>query len=357
MSGDTKREVEELRQEIAKIDAQLLVLLEKRAKTARKVGELRKDHALASAVADRAAISSLVARASGDMPVEALREIFREIFASCLALELPTPVAFVGLEGGACHAAARGRFGFSAKYVATESAALALEEVVRQRAQFAVVPFETRAEGPVQSTILALTSSDLKIVACFEVASNLQLVNRTGNAGDIEKVFATAADRAICQRSLAQAAPKARVMDVKTPLLACQLAMEDQGAAALATEAFAAQHQLEVALRNVRDEGDDRVRYALVAPRPSSRSGNDLTALVMSVHDSPGALHEVLKHFAERGINLTKIQSRPTSGEAWQYLFFVEVVGHATDRTIVAALEDVRRLTKFFKVLGSYQAA
>jgi chorismate mutase/prephenate dehydratase len=96
------------------------------------------------------------------------------------------------------------------------------------------------------------------------------------------------------------------------------------------------------------------VRYAIVGTRPSSRSGGDLTAIVFAVNDSPGALHEVLKQFAERGVNLTKIQSRPTPGESWQYMFFIEVQGHATDRPIVGAIEEVRRHSKFFKVLGSY---
>jgi chorismate mutase/prephenate dehydratase len=105
----------------------------------------------------------------------------------------------------------------------------------------------------------------------------------------------------------------------------------------------------------VRDDGDERVRYAIVGNRPSSRTGSDLTGLVFAVSDSPGALHEILKQFAERGVNLTKIQSRPTPGESWQYLFFIEVQGHATDRAIIGAIEDVRRLSKFFKVLGSYQ--
>jgi chorismate mutase/prephenate dehydratase len=273
-----------------------------------------------------------------------------------MSLEMPVPVAFVGPEGGVGHAAARSRFGVAAKCFGVESTAAALEEVLRQRAHYAVVPFETQEDGPVQATISALMASDVKIVAIFEAASNLQVMNRTGNAGDIETVYSTASDRALVARYLQANLGKARVMDVKTPIHACQLAQEDHGGAAIAMESFGAQFGLEVALRNVRDDGPERVRYAVVGPRPSTRTGNDLTALLFSVHDTPGALHEVLRQFAERGINLTKIQSRP-AGEAWSYVFFVEVVGHATDRNVVAALEEIKRSTKFFKVLGSYGAA
>jgi chorismate mutase/prephenate dehydratase len=107
----------------------------------------------------------------------------------------------------------------------------------------------------------------------------------------------------------------------------------------------------------VRDGGDEKVRYAVVGTRPSSRTGNDLTAIVFAVQDAPGSLLDVLKQFAERGISLTKIQSRPAPGEAWAYIFFVECTGHATDRGLVTAIEEIKRLTKFFKVLGSYPAA
>jgi chorismate mutase/prephenate dehydratase len=354
--SDDKREVEELRQEMAKLDAQILVCLDKRAKAARRISELRKDQPSTLPLADRAALAAIVARASGEMPPEALREIFREIYAACMSLEMPVPVAFVGPEGGVGHAAARSRFGVAAKFLGTEGPAAAFEEVARHRAHYAVVPFETREDGPVQATISALMAVDLKIVAMFEAVTNLQVMNRTGNPGDIETIYATAADHALCARHLQTSASKARIMDVKTPLLACQLAQEDHGGAAIAMESFGAQFGLEVARRNVRDDGDQRVRYAVVGPRPSTRTGNDLTALLFSVHDSPGALHEVLKQFAERGINLTKIQSRP-AGEAWTYVFFVEVVGHVTDRNVVAALEEIKRSTKFFKVLGSYGAA
>jgi chorismate mutase/prephenate dehydratase len=357
--ADPKREIEELRAEIARLDGQLLGTLEKRAKASRRVGELRKGHVASLPQADRSALAALVARAGHDLPSDAVREIFRQIFAACTALELPVKVAYLGPEGGPAHAAARGRFGTSPNLAAVESTPLAVDEVARHRVEFAVVPLETRAEGPVQQTITALTNSDLKIVATLEESWELDLVNKTGNAADIEKVVATAADRALCAKFLQSLGPRVSVLDVKSPLLACQIAVEDHGAAALASEVFAATLGLEVARRNVLDEGEHRVRYAVVGHRPSSRTGNDLTAFVFSVADGPGALLDVLKQFAERGINLTKIHSRPAdseSSEEWGYVFFVEVIGHATDRTLVTAFEEVRRSAKFFKVLGSYPA-
>jgi chorismate mutase/prephenate dehydratase len=355
---DGKRQVEELRQEIAKLDVQLLALIEKRAKHSKRIGEVQRGLPQGVvALPDRGQIEQLVAKAGAEVPKEALREIFREIFATCFSLEAPVTVAFLGADGDFAHAAARSRFGVAAQYTGCEATGSALDEVTRQRASYAVVPFETRADGLVQSTIAALTTSEVRIVGSFDATMNLQLASKASSVAEIEKVYVTAKDHAQCERFFTTEMPGAQVVDVKSPQAACQMAAADPRAAALVHEAFTAEYGLEVLRRNVRDGGDERVRYAIIGTRPSSRTGSDMTGLVVSVDDSPGALHELLKQFAERGVNLTKIQSRPAAGESWQYLFFIEVQGHPTDRAVVGALEEVRRQAKFFKVLGSYQSA
>jgi chorismate mutase/prephenate dehydratase len=353
---DRKREVEELRQELARLDSQLLATLEKRARAARAIGALRLEQAASLPLGDHAALRALVARGSGEMPAEALRRIFREVFAACLAMELPVSVVHVGVEGGAGHAAARGRFGLDSKLSAADSTATALEEVVRRRAEFAVVPFETTADGPLKTTILALMASDLRVIELLDAAFELHVMNRTGNSSDVEKIYATSADRAMCEEFLASLSPRRPVLEVKTPRLACQLTAEDHGAAALANEAFGAQHGLEVARRSVANVAGDRVRFAVVGARPSALTGDDVTSLVFTVQDAPGSLLDVLRVFGERGINMCNIQSHPVDGESWTYLFYVEMAGHFTDRTLVAAFEEMKRITRFFRVLGSYPA-
>jgi chorismate mutase/prephenate dehydratase len=355
--SDKRREFDEIRHEIGKLDAQLLSALEKRGKLSKRVGDLRRQMSLASPLPERASIDALVEGASGDIPPVALREIFREILATCSSLEQPVSVSYCGIEGGFAHAAARSRFGVSASFAGADTVADAIDQVTRQRAAYAVVPFETRGEGLLQSTIAALTESDAKIVGAFEFVVNLQLASRASALEDVERVFAVVRDRAHCQKFLSAQVPRATVVDAPTPRAACELAASDPHAAALVHEGFMAEFSLETLVRNVADAGDERIRYAIAGMRPSSRTGGDLTGLVFAVNDSPGALHEVLRQFADRGVNLTKIQSRPSPGDRWQYLFFIEVQGHATDRPIVGAIEDVRRLSKFLKVLGSYQLA
>jgi chorismate mutase/prephenate dehydratase len=265
-------------------------------------------------------------------------------------------VAFAGTDGGAAHSAARFRFGLAAELVRSDATSDAFEQVSRQRAEFAVVPMETRAGGSVQSTITMLAASELKLCACFEVAENLVLAGREGTSLQTASgvLYASAQDHALCERFLARELPGVRVVDARTPLAALDQALAE-GAFVLAQETFAAERGLTVLSRNVRDDGGDRVRYAVVGARPPPRTGNDRTGIAFSVADSPGALHEILARFADRGINLSKIQSQPVPGDDWKYLFYVEAEGHATDRSLVAALEEVKRVAKFIRVLGSYE--
>jgi chorismate mutase/prephenate dehydratase len=273
-----------------------------------------------------------------------------------LTLELPVKVAFVGPEGESGHAAARGRFGRGANLVRAETTTEALAEVSQKRAEFAVVPFETSNDGPVQSTIVALSNTDLRVIEVLDVAFEIDVMNRTGKFGDIEKLYATAGDRALCERFIAGLDPRVTVLDVKTPLLGCQVAVEDNTSAVLVNGRFGAPLGLTTVQKNVLDRGTGRIRYAVVGTRPSGRTDNDVTAIVFSVHDAPGSLLDVLRVFAERGINLTNVQSHPVRGEAWTYLFYVEMAGHFTDRGLVMAFEEMKRLTRFFRLLGSYPA-
>lgn len=353
--SDHKRELEDIQKELSQLDSQLLATLEKRARVARRVRELRSGQPPQLPLHDKAHIATVVSRASGDMPVEDLKSIFREVYAASLALELPVMVGYLGPEGGPSYSAARLRFGPSSTLQAVDGAAALFDEVARHRVEFAVLPLETRSDGPVHPTIAALTTTEsLRIVAVVEGTLDVHLLNRTGNENDVEKVYATAVDHARCEKFLSALPRKPPVLDVKSPLVACRLAAEDHGAAALAMDAVGLETGLSIAHRSVRTAGPEAVRYAVVGTRPAGRSGADATALVFSVHDKPGALLDVLKQFADRDINVSKIQSRPSADEAWVYLFYVEISGHATDRAVVSAFEEVKRMTRFFKVLGSY---
>ena len=299
-------------------------------------------------------LAGLAASSSGDLPVESLQGIFRQIRASARGIEQPARVAYLGPEGSFCHHMAIGYFGNGANFAECLSVEEVLEEVVRGRAAYAAFPFESSVDGLVQSSVTALSHTDLVIVAERTLASPHQLMTRASAISDVEKVFATAATRASCTRFLDKELPRAAVIDVRSPVVAASLAAEDPQAAAIVPEPSGQSAGLALLRDNVGDLPDLKFRYCVASQRPASRSGSDVTCLLFSVDDGAGALFDVLKHFAERGINVKKLHSRPVPRETWSYVFYVEIGGHVTERQVVTALEAVKRSTKYLKVLGSF---
>jgi chorismate mutase/prephenate dehydratase len=355
--SDKSREVAELHERIVTLDREILERLNARARLSREVQTRLEGEPPSMDVGERDWLLELERRSSQDLPVESLRAIFRQIRAEGRALEQPMRVAYIGPEGGFGHLVARGYFGSNAAYAECLSPAEVLDEVVRGRAAFAVFPFESSLEGLAQASITALAQTDMVLVSERVIAAAYHLMSRTGNLGDIDKVYATAAAHAACERFLDRELPRVSVIDVRSPAVAAQLAQEDHGSAAIVPEPCGRAADLHVTRQNVGDASDLRFRYGIASLRPAIRSGQDTTCLLFSVDDSPGALFDVLRHFAERGINLKKLQSRPVQNETWDYAFYVEVTGHVTDRPVVTALEAIKRSTRYLKVLGSFPAS
>ncbi len=363
--AERKLEIDELRRQMALVDARIVALLDERARAARHIGELRRDQAAVLPLGDRAVLDELVTRSSGDMPPEALRAVLRTVYAECFALEQPVHAVCVGEVGGPAFAAMRARFGGVAgpgSLTATQDAGEAFEAVARRRAEFAVAPLENSSEGLVPSTISALVASDLRIVEMLEMSLDLVLSTRTGNLAGVDRVLATPADHARCRSSLSTVLPHAAFTDVPSPAEACATARENDAVAAIALESMAVASDLLPARRGILDTTPARLRLGVVGTRPSGRAGRDVSAFVFTVREGAGALLDVLGVFAERGIPLTKLYSQPAqavhsaTGDPWSYLFFGEAVGHFTDRPLVTAFEEVKRTTRSFKLLGSYPA-
>lgn len=344
----------ELEAKLSEIDHDLLRAIERRAKVAHELAKLRTGTARFAPTAGGAHLAELERAVTPPFPEGAVRPLFTAIDAACRVYEVAPRVAVVGAEGDFGWMAARTHFGVGAELVPVAGSAGAIEEVARSRAELAVVPYESLKDGPIFPTIQAIAGADLKLVGEREQAQALCLVNRSGEPNDVRKVYASPQDHAACAGYLETHHRDIFVHDVKSPFEAWALAVADSAAGAIVPRGFAGQDELRVARENVGDEGEARIRYGIVGRLPAPRSGSDATALLFSVHDRPGALHAILAHFKERSCNLRRIQSRPVPGEGWEYLFYVEVGGHMTDRSLVAALEGVKREAKMLKILGSF---
>lgn len=351
---DERKRIEELRRQLLDLDIEILRTVERRARAAQELSKLRSGTARHAPVADGTHMAALEKHANPPLQADSIRTIFNAIDAACHVFEVAPRVAFLGAEGGFGWMAARSYFGPSAELVRAESPGAAIDEVARQRADFAVVPYESLKDGPIFPTIQTIAAAELKLVGEREVDQVLTLMNGSGNPADIEKIWVSAQDHAGCLQYLESNHPRALVLDVRSPIMAWELAAENAGGAAIVPRGAVGTSDLRVARENIGDAGEIRVRYGIISRLPAQRSGADATALLFSVQDHPGALHDILQHFKERSCNLRRIQSRPMPGEGWEYLFYVEVSGHMTDRSLVAALEGVKREAKTLKIVGSF---
>lgn len=350
--------VEEITQRLHETDREILRVIEKRARIVQDLVATRSDAGKMSPIVDGHRLRALEQAVSAPLSSSAVRPIFAAIDAACRVYEVAPKVACVGPEGGFPWLAAGLHFGPRAELVRAETPEKALEEVARSQVDYAVVTYETLRDGLAFTTIQAIAALDLKLVGEREVTHTLMLVNKTGSKADIERVYASSHHHALSEAFLAASYPKATVLHVRSAIMALELAAENHGAAAVVPARLAlssAAHDLRTVSENVGDEGELRVRYGVVSRLPMPRTGNDATALLFGVHDRPGALHDVLQAFKEKSCNLRRIQSRAVpGGDGWEYVFYVEVTGHVTDRPLVAALEGVKQKARLLRIVGSF---
>ncbi|BDG06307.1 prephenate dehydratase [Anaeromyxobacter oryzae] len=356
------RTLVELRTLIDAIDERILALLNERARIAAEVGE-HKRAAQPSApfhvpAREREILARLEALAAGPFPREAIRPVFQEIMSACLSLERPLRVAFLGPEGAFSQQAVKYQFGLSAHALPQRSIAAVFHAVEGGQTDYGVVPVESATQGVVDPTLDAFLESELRVVAEILLPLELALlVHHDVDRAAVRRVYAQPELLRQCERWLSANLPQATPLVASSATEAARLAREDPEGAAIAPDVAARLFDLRIAAEGVQDAGGDATRFWVLGRKPSTRSGKDRTSLVVSVKDGPGVLLRVLEPLARRGVNLTRIESRPTGRRAWEYAFFLDLEGHETDEAVAAALADLRAVSAGVKLLGSYPRA
>lgn len=295
------------------------------------------------------------ARALADeFPTESIEPVFREVLSACTELIAHDVVAYFGAPGDLAHAAARDYFGHAPSFRPTESVRQVLESVHHGHATFGVVPLETSTDGAITATLNGLLGSDAKLCAERVVPLRYQLLSQSGDPSEVLKIYGSAQAIAACERQLRSRYPDAILVDVQSGEAAAHFALGDDQSAALGSPLLKELHGLTTIDDRLEDDSGVLTRFGIIGNRLPSRTGRDRTVLAMAPGDEPGALHRALRPLADREINLTRIESRPSTGSEWRHVFFLEMDGHITDRGVLTAVEELRRLARYAKVLGSY---
>jgi chorismate mutase/prephenate dehydratase len=351
-------ELKNIRQEIDRIDDELVAALERRAALAQKIGAL-KGSAAAYRPERETEILRRIDRKNGTLGGERLTAVFREIISACRGLEQAISVSYLGPEGTFSEQAVRKHFGRAVEGVAAASVDDAFRRCESGAAQFTVVPAENSSEGAVGRTLDLLLLTPLKICAEIELRVQQNLLAKAKSMKEIKKIYSHAQSLAQCNTWLGQNLPKAERIPVGSNAEAAQRAAKEKGAAAIAGEAAAERYGLGILARAIEDDPNNTTRFLVLGRLEPAPTGNDRTSLVMSAENKPGAVHALLSPLAEHRVSMTRIESRPSRARSslWEYVFFVDVEGHQQDEKVSKALDALKGKTSYLKILGSYPVA
>lgn len=347
-----------LRAEIDALDDRLLKLLNERAGFARKVGSLKVGQAYRPE-REAQVLRRIKSLNTGPLSDEAIAKLFREVMSACLAVERPITVAYLGPAGTFSEKAAIKHFGLSAHPEPCPTIDEVFRAVQSNAADFGVVPVENSTEGAVGRSLDLMPGMTLKV--CGEVLvrihQNLMVKNGAEGLKSIARVYSHGQSLGQCHEWLNNNLPHAERVQVSSNAEAARRASEEPGTAAVAGDTAAERYGLTIIAPNIEDEPNNTTRFLILGDYEPKPSGRDKTSLVLSAPNVAGAVYKMLTPFAQRGVSMCKFESRPSKIAIWEYLFFIDIEGHRSDKNVMDALEELRPLAGYMQVLGSYPAA
>ena len=347
--------LQELRRKIDRLDTRLIDLLNQRVGIARAIAQAKKSKGEARYSPDREKqiLKRLLNINKGPLSKLAVESIYREIMSSSLAQHKPLMIAYLGPQASFTHQAALKKFGSQVEYSASNSITEVFTEVEKGSADYGVVPIENSIEGAITHTLDMFVDSDLKI--CAQIVSEISH-NLLGNCSRarIKHIYSNPQVFAQCRNWLDKNMINLEKIEVSSTARAAQIARKSKNSACIASLLAAKIYKLKVISQGIEDSPHNITRFLVISKHEFNPTGSDRTSILFSIKDRIGALHDMLIPFKKYRINLTKIESRPSKKRAWDYYFFIDLVGHYKDSKVSKALRELESKCKFLKILGSY---
>jgi len=350
-----------VREQIDRIDERIQALIAERAKLAEHVRAVKGELATPADYyrPDREAqvLRRVIERNDGPLSDSVMLHVFREIMSACLARQEPLRVAYLGPEGTFTQQAVYRQFGHSVNASAQPS----IEEVFRQvqggEVDFGVVPIENSSQGIVTHTLDMFLHHEVCIAAEVEMRIHQHLLTRARRLDDIERVYAHQQSLSQCKHWIEKHLAHAELIALSSNAEAARRVRHAPDAAAIAGRHAAEVYGLPVLFANIEDHVDNTTRFLVLGRELLPASGEDKTTLMIAGLDGAGALFSLLEPLARHGVNMTRIESRPSRRERWQYVFFIDVEGHVEDPGLSQALADLEGAAGEVRVLGCYPRA
>lgn len=348
-------DLKEMRDKIDVIDRQIVSLLNERYKVVCEVGKWKMERGLPIYVPERekALLEKLDSLNQGPMLKSTLHAIYREIMSGAYPLERQLRVAYFGPVATYTHQAAIRQFGSSVEYYARPGIADVFRDVEAGKVDYGVVPVENSTEGVVNHTLDLLLDSTVKVCTEINLPIHHSLLSKSP-LNEITKVYSHPQSLAQCRNWLQEHLPGVEQIEAASNTRAAQLASEEANAAAICSELASTVYDLKIIETKIEDNPRNTTRFFVVGNQENAPSGKDKTSLCFVVQDRVGALYDCLLPFREAGLTLTMIESRPSKKVNWEYVFYVDLIGHVAEPVVKEALDKLKNYTSFLKILGSY---
>lgn len=357
--ADDSQELAKLRDGIDAIDGDLLRLINERAILARRIGEIKQGN-IYRPEREAQVLRRIAERNPGPLSAAAAQRIVREVMSACLALEQPLTIAYLGPAGTYSESAARKHFGGAPTLLPCPAIDDVFRVIESGNAHYGVVPIENSTEGAIGRSLDLLMSSPLQICGEINLPIHHNLMTHCATLADVTRVYSHAQSLAQCHEWLNRNLPLVPRVPVASNAEAARLAAGEAGAAAVAGDAAAELYALPILAGNIEDDPNNTTRFVIVAEHDAGISGSDRTSLVCSAQNRPGAVYQLLAPFADNGVSMSRLESRPArgfGGSRWEYVFYIDIEGHRSEPAVARALEELRHRAGFVKELGSYPKA
>lgn len=356
----TSQSLSKLRAKIDSIDKEILESVNRRASLALDVMEekAKSSKSVYDSEREKEIVEKIVRLNSGPLADGDAVSIFKEIIRSCRSLQFGKRVSYLGPEGSFSHQAAASVFGASAELVPYKNIEDIFDSVLTGSVSKGVVPIENSTEGSVASVLEIISDTEVEITGeYFERISHF-LLSKTGDIKAIKKIASHPQALGQCRKWISANFPNTRSVETSSTAAAAAMAVKDKTVGAVASAYSASIYGLRKVAENIEDSPINATRFVTVEKSGGSlrkiREGNKVS-IVFSIKDEPGALHKTLfSPLASAGVNLTRIESRPSGKTAWEYVFFVDFEGSLGQRKTDRLIAEIRKGSSSFKVLGCY---
>jgi chorismate mutase / prephenate dehydratase len=349
-------ELDNLRKKIDELDEKILNLINKRYEYVHEVGKWKKSHSHEFYVPEREKnlFNRLEKLNNGLLQTKTLRAIYREIMSGALALEHPLTVAYYGTETSFARQSALSKFGKNVNCVSRKSLKRVFSDVANGHTNYGIVPIENSLEGVYAKTVDEFIESSVLICAEINARFHLNLLSTSKELSKIDTIYAPAKNFENCSVWINENLPNINKTNVITEEKAAELMRENSKSAFIGNSIFAEENNFNLLSRNIDDNLNNITRFLIIGKQAPKPTGDDKTTICFLVNNRPGALCDALLPFKERKLLITMLESRPSQTNNWQYYFYLDYLGHASEPNFQNALKELNGMCLNLKVLGSY---